>query len=85
MQKFRNIEEVYAFFASKKAERWLATKKLKAAVKFFDSPLDFLHQSLPNDVPKENGRNDFVLQYTEFNQMYNKFLERKTTNKKKDS
>ncbi len=82
---FRNIEEVYAFFASKKAERWLATKKLKAAVKFFDSPLDFLHQSLPSDVPKENGRNDFVLQYTEFNQMYNKFLERKTTNKKKDS
>ena len=63
---FNNIEEVYEFFSSKKVKYWLATKKLGAALKFFESPLDFLHQSLPTDVDKANGRNDFVLQFTEF-------------------
>lgn len=67
---FKNIEEVYAFFASKKAKYWLATKKLGAAIRYFDSPLDYLHQSLPVDVPREVGRNDFMLQFTEFKNMY---------------
>lgn len=63
---FKDIEEVYAFFASSKAKSWLATKKLANALRFFESPLDYLHQSLPTDVSRQNGRNDLILQYTEF-------------------
>ena len=66
--QFKNIEDLYAFFSQKKAKRWLASKKLGAAVCFFESPLDYLHQSLPRNV-ESGGRNDFVLQITEFNKL----------------
>jgi len=63
----KNIWEMYEFFSSKKANLYLAKHKLGAAVKFFDSPLDYFNQSLAADVPKDRGRNEFVLLCTEIN------------------
>ncbi len=66
---FENLEELYTKFASKKIRYYLESKRLYSATKLFLSPLDYLHNSLPNDVDKLHGRNDFLLKYIEFKQL----------------
>lgn len=63
---FHNMEEVYEFFGSNKVKYWLSKRKLGAACKFFQSPLDYLNQSLPTDVDFGSGRDNFLLQFNEF-------------------
>ncbi len=73
--EFKNIEDIYDFFSQKGINDWLSSYKLNAALKFFENPLDYLHQSLPNDVDRSAGRNDFMLQFTEFKVMDKQFKE----------
>ena len=69
--RFKDIEDLYAFFASPNVLPWLSRVKLgiSTAGSYFLNPLQYLHESLPNDVPREYGRNDFMLMFTEFKQL----------------
>lgn len=60
--KFSSIEEIYFYFSSKKAMAFLRKYHLSAICRlFFDSPLDYVHNSIP---PKQ--RNELYYQFYRF-------------------
>lgn len=68
-EEFETLEDMYLFFASKKAKKYIAEAKLdKAMMLHFTSPLIFFHESLSNkynEDPKQR-RNEFLFMYAEF-------------------
>lgn len=59
---FKSIDEMYAFFASPKAIPTLRNYKLYVIENtLFDSPIDFLHESLP-----ESQKDPFLFHYHKF-------------------
>ena len=64
--RFSNIEEMYKFFSSTaEANEFLKECKLLPAMKVhFDSPLEYMHESLPVEQ-----RDNLLLMFTEFQNM----------------
>lgn len=53
---FKSADELYRFFASKEGRRYLKKAKLhQLYTAFFDTPLDFMHNSMPRAI-----KNDFL-------------------------
>jgi hypothetical protein len=60
--RFQNIEEMYACFASFEGTKMLRKYKIYSfALTLYDTPLDAMHYSLPEDL-----RSDFLYQFHKF-------------------
>ena len=70
-EAFVDLETTYEKFAdSTFANKFLSDIKLNGACHvFFGTPLEFFHQSLPNDGDPEYSRSDFLYNFTEFKNM----------------
>lgn len=62
---FTSLEEMYARFASQEGQQILTDYHLTNAALLFDSPLDYLHQSL-----SAAQKNEFLYNYYKFKLMY---------------
>lgn len=62
---FSSIEDMYERFASSEGQQILIQFHLTAAAILFETPIDYLHQSL-----SETQRNDFLYNYHKFQIMY---------------
>ncbi|WP_024859137.1 hypothetical protein [Ruminococcus albus] len=66
-QNFENIEDVYRLFGDRNILKWLDKWKLRdIAEQFYDSPIDFLHDALPETEKDEVFYNYYKRQYEEF-------------------
>jgi len=69
-ERFKDLESMYNFFASDKANDYLKKIKLdKARECFFATPLEYFHESLTEDDENGGQKSEFLLQFTEFNKM----------------
>ena len=76
---YNSIEELYAFFGSRKCIKFLKDKKLyQLYTSFFDTPIEYLHASLP-----ESKRNDFLFHNYLFLYLYNQLATKKPAEKTK--
>lgn len=75
-EEFTDLETTYEKFANSAfANKFLSNIKLNGACKiFFGTPLEFFHQSLPNDGDDEFSRNDFLYNFTQFKEMDKNFV-----------
>lgn len=65
--EFTDLEAMYLYFASKKGKEYISAAKLNAPLKmFFMSPLDYFHESLPNDNFSDVKRSGFLYLYADF-------------------
>lgn len=65
--EFTDLEAMYLYFASDKGKKYIQSAKLEAPLKlFFMSPLDYFHESLPNDNLSEVKRSEFLYLYADF-------------------
>ena len=68
-EEFTDLENMYLFFASSKAKKYIHEAALdKALAMFFISPLEFFHESLPNSRSTEEKyqRSEFLYMYADF-------------------
>ena len=64
---FSNIEEVYRYFLTSKGKADIHNYYLTAAFDLFETPIDYVHQTLSS-----SQRDEFLFNYYKFQYLYTK-------------
>ena len=76
---FKSTDELYKFFSSKDSVKYMKQKKLyQLYINFYDSPLEYMHCSLP-----QNTKNEFLFHNYMFMQQYQALQNQKNVEKNK--